>query len=345
MSKTHSIRFFQLSEQKKIIDFISSHWAEDHIFTKHSGLLDWQHRSKKHYNFVGCFNQFNSVEGILGFIPFSHFLSDSEIKTNHICLAIWKVLENTSSKNVGISLLSFLKRELKPSSINSIGINCEVQKIYEAMGYRVSCLNQLFILNKEKSNFDLAKISNQEILKDTVDNQTIYKLKHIDEDQLLNLPFNFEEFSFFNKTKQYFLNRYGRHPIYEYKYQIILDNQETIAALLVTRIAKSSGVEITRIVDSIFFDKDKITSENLSEIFNEYLIKNNQEYIDVICDSSELEIYRSIGFKENTEENFVPNKLEPLIQENSRILYATTLERDIGFHRGDSDQDRPNLII
>ena len=67
------------------------------------------------------------------------------------------------------------------------------------------------------------------------------------------------------------------------------------------------------------------------------------EYMDIICDSLLLGFFRSIGFRDNSKDDFVPNKFEPLVKENSKILYATTLIKDEGFFRGDSDQDRPSL--
>ena len=52
--KRYDIRFCDISEYDKIVNFINNYWQKGHIFTKSKELLDWQHLDKwnNRYNFV-----------------------------------------------------------------------------------------------------------------------------------------------------------------------------------------------------------------------------------------------------------------------------------------------------
>ena len=150
-----NISFCTISDLEKLQQFIHEKWKEKHILAVDKNLIDFQHKSENGYNFVISKNDNNEITAILGFIPLSKFDENLKYKTD-IWLAIWKVNQTIAEPGIGFSLLKWLEKQIQPQSIGSIGINTEVKRIYDILGYKTGVLNQYFILNPNFRNYRIA---------------------------------------------------------------------------------------------------------------------------------------------------------------------------------------------
>lgn len=119
--------------------FISDHWSRGHILSFRKGLMDFQHGTDTGYNFVLGRKQ-GKLVGILGFIPINRY----DVNDNGIWLAMWKSLE----PGMGMGMLKYLENLYHPDSIGAIGINPEVSKLYDTIGYQTGKLTH-YIFNGE----------------------------------------------------------------------------------------------------------------------------------------------------------------------------------------------------
>ena len=141
-------------EIDQVRKFINDKWKENHILSTNKKLLDFQHKNKKNYNFVIAKSK-NKIVSILGFIPTLKYTNQNS-NLIEIWLAIWKTDLESVPPGIGYQLLKWLENYLKPRSIGAIGINPEVKKIYEVLGFTTGIMNQFFILNPNIKKYKIA---------------------------------------------------------------------------------------------------------------------------------------------------------------------------------------------
>lgn len=327
----HEIRFVQIDELEKLQKFISIYWKKDHIFTRNTILLNWQHLDNinKRYNFITAFNKKTKLfDAILGFISPSQF--DIEIPIRDIWLAIWKVSDEKLYPGLGFKLYQFLIMQLRPRSIGILGISEHAYKIYQALKFKTGTLSHLYIPNKQIKKYSIAAINSH---------------NHILKESNSFIQFNEWDQKFFpgmdiypQKTLNYFVNRYLKHPIYKYKIIEIFDNNKPIA-LFVYRKIFIDDRSCLRIVDWVGNLPNNIKIE-----FQRLLELETAEYIDMLCNTEIENKIREMGFlQKDINMEIIPNYFEPYEQKNVTILYAYKASVEYRIFKGDSDQDRPNL--
>jgi hypothetical protein len=345
----YEIRLAQESDGNALVQFIDEHWRKNHIFVTCKELLDWQHldRTRGRYNFViGIERQTQTIHGVLGFIPLSQF--DPEIEIGRLCwMAIWKVRDEARGNKLGRYLLSHLEDTIKPDILSTVAASAMSLPIYRARGYQTGRLSHYFILNPEISDYHLiiTKDSGQSFVtagaQDT--NKRIEKASETDitngtADCFLlqkDLP---------RKSPIYLINRYLRHPIYRYQIYMIRDGMKT-TGVIVTRVCSYGMSRAIRIVDFIG------PSSALSGLQGQWtsLLKNlNAEYLDFFNAGIDDEDLMSSGFtrRETGDGIVIPNYFEPFSKENVEIDYMINAPAGQTYRtvKGDSDQDRPNLL-
>ncbi len=314
--------------------FIHEKWKENHILSVDEKLMDFQHKSKNGYNFVISKNNNNEITGILGFILLSKF--DENLKaTTDIWLAIWKVDEKKAEPGIGFALLKWLEKQIHPQSIGSIGINTEVKRIYDILGYKTGVLKQYFIPNPSIKNYKIANFKKVQT--------PIYKsssasfVKEIKIEDLDHLNFSFNPF----KSKKYIENRYLKH--HYYKYSLFGGYEKNVLnAVFVIRKIVINGSSCLRIVD-IQGDLTKLNS--IYESIISILQNHDSEYIDCLNHGLSENLFSKLGFELRNSETIIPNYFEPFLQENIDTLFAYKSKTpNYVIFKGDSDQDRPNII-
>lgn len=332
------ISFCTESELHSLQEFIHEKWKENHILSFDKELLDFQHKSKDGYNVVISKNKQNQITAILGFIPLSQF--DKSLNNNNdLWLAIWKADTTAASPGVGFTLLKWLEKLFQPSSIGSIGINTEVKKIYDILGYKTGILNHYYILNPNITDCKIAKCEKVEkkLLKSKVVVSSV--VKEITIEQVDNLSFKTNPL----KSLNYIKNRYIEHPYYKYLLLGVYTN-DVLKAIIVARKIKVNQSSCLRIVDiqgdysEIGYIEDELVS---------VLEKYESEYIDCYNYGISKELFCDWGFelRDSDSDLIIPNYFEPFLRENVDILFAyKSTKPDYVIFKGDSDQDRPNVL-
>jgi hypothetical protein len=328
------IRLCDFNEIDKLKEFISTNWKHDHILATNDELLKWQHvdtLTNKLNFIIGYDTLTEQIVGILGFIPLSKFdIHLSEKKD--FWLAIWKV--RSEAKGLGLDLLNFLINTYNPKSIGAIGINQVVRRLYKALKFKTGALNQYYFLNPCTDIYRIAKVINT--LKKSYTNSVykLIKLENIDDNIEINhlfLP---------RKSIEYLRNRYLNHPIYSYQFYGVYLNKRIECILIIRKIIINNSACL-RIVD-IYGDILNIGS--IETEFVRLLNIENAEYIDCLNFGIPQDIFLNLGFSA-PDDNEIPNYFEPFEPVNKKIEFAYLSETDnYIIFKGDSDQDRPNLM-
>jgi len=330
----HQIRICSESEYDKLINFLKEHWKSDHIFVKSKKMLDFQHLNKatKQYNFIIALNEnTQEFDAVLGFIPLSFF--DSNLTQNEFWLAIWKVKDSYKKSGIGLEVLLYFLNTFKPNFIAAVGISADAKKIYKAFKYKLGNLEHFYIKNPHKKDFQIAHFENNENLqKKAVQTKYILKALKLED---LSIKAVFHPL----KSKNFLENRYVKHPFYEYKIYGIFE-KELLKSAFVFRKLEVKEKCCLRIVDWLGnFVPD------LYECFVSLLVEFEAEYIDFFCYVENQKELLDMGFTLKKQGEIVPNYFEPFIKENINLefAYKSKFEPCVIF-KGDSDQDRPNLI-
>ena len=334
------ISFCSDSDLFSLKTFIKTNWDENHIFVRSDLILDYQHKDRKKYNFVIGKNKNNEITGALGFIPPSFF--DKELSSKqYLWLALWKVNLKIASNGLGFRMLHFLESNIKHKIIGAVGINNEVEKLYQALGYSVGSLSHYYQLNHRINRFNIIKILNHNIkVENTLKKSSIDNKCRIKKIEWHKINSNFIT-NFSNKSIDYITKKYKDHPIYNYEiYEVKASNELLLYIIIRKVIVKESNC--IRIIDMIGNFNNKYDLEGCFQ----YLIhKHNSEYIDCYNYGINEDLFYSWGFKrKNKNRIIVPNYFEPFIQKNIKLKFAVKSNSSFYIFKGDSDQDRPNLV-
>lgn len=334
----HDIRICKKTEYEKLISFIRNYWKDNHIFSLSKQVLDFQHLNidNNEYNFIVAVNKkTDNFDAILGFIPMSQY--DKNIETKNIWLAIWKVNKKYATTGIGLQLLLELTKLYKTFSIGIIGISDDAMKIYKAFRYSTGNLMHFFIKNENLSFYTIGDFENFKPANIQEYNKNLI-LSEIDRDDLKNCGIEYKYYP--KKSINYFIEKYVKNKFYFYRlFSFSLENK--ILAIFVSKIITINNSKCMRIIDWIGdFPSDVYIQ------FQELLVKEKCEYIDLMCYVPNYQKIIEMGFY-NLKDNdvIIPNYFEPFIKKNIEINYAYKANVDnYAIFKGDSDQDRPNLL-
>lgn len=329
-----NISFCTNDDFEKLQNFIHEKWKHNHVLAIDKTLFDFQHKSKDRLNFVISKNENNEITGILGFIPISKF--DEELKkSNDLWLAIWKVDENKAEPGTGFSLLKWLEKQIKPQSIASIGINNEVKRIYNVLGYKTGILNQYFIANPTLNEFKISSFKEKYPKLNSIISKSF--LKEISIEDIDKISFNYKPL----KSQEYIKNRYINHPTYKYFLLGAYNNDQLIAFFVIRKIYTNES-SCLRIVD---IQGDLSQLDSLYESIVLLLKESKSEYIDCLNFGLSKELFFKMGFSLRNNEDIIPNYFEPFEKNNIDVFFVYKSKfSDYIIFKGDSDQDRPNII-
>jgi hypothetical protein len=255
------------------------------------------------------------------------------LKNNDIWLAIWKT--KNENPGIGLELLSYIIKTLQPNSIGAIGINQRVKKLYKALNYKTGVLTHYYFQNPNIDNFNILKINIK--LEKKIFLNSKYRIRKLrDCANFSELKHQYKPY----KSIDYIQNRYINHPIYKYQLFGVFLN-DNIRCIFVTRKIIVNNSACIRIVD-IYGDLSGISSIE-SELL-ELLKSENCEYIDCLNFGISSDIFQNLGFSLR-ENMIIPNYFEPFEPVNVDIEFAyLSNNSDYVIFKGDSDQDRPNML-
>jgi hypothetical protein len=329
------IRLCKKNDTNQFQEFINSEWKMNHILATNTELLNWQHYNSltNNFNIVLAYDTLNCIiVGVLGFIPLNQY-DDSLIKNKDLWLAIWKVKEGNTG--IGLELLNYIIYTYQPNTIGSIGINKKVKKLYKALNFKTGVLVHYYFLNPNFNNFQILKISS--IPERKIFESSKYSIRKLDEIYKYS---KLQHHYLPHKSIEYIKKRYINHPIYKYQLYGIFST-DIIKCILVTRKIIINNSACIRIID-IYGNLNNINSI-ASELLN-LLINENCEYIDCLNSGISSDVFFDLGF--SIRENItIPNYFEPFEPVNIDIEFAyLSSTNEYVIFKGDSDQDRPNIL-
>lgn len=335
MSK-YSISICKKEELLELQLYIKKYWKEDHAFVTSLELLKWQHESDFQINYVIARNNLtNNIDGIAGFIPTSHF--DKNLSSNsEFWSAIWSTNEN-AGPGLGMALMKFWWEKYDPTYIGLIGIGPVAKKLWSFLKFDIDYLRHYYYLKTNSANCKIAKTTKIQDSQYLSDNSfCIYEITSLEGIELIH---KYKPV----KTIDYLINRYQKHPIYNYRFFGIYANDELLC-IWVIRKQFVEDASCLRIID-MYGDIRNITS--LSKQMEKLLQDEGSEYIDCLNYGINESVFNSMGFRnlDFDGDEIIPNYFEPFMQKNLKIeLSSKSIYNDYVIFRGDADQDRPNII-
>jgi len=329
-----NIDFCNINEISDLMLFINEKWKENHILSISKELFCFQHLDNERVNFIVAkdFNE-NRIRGILGFIINNKY--DKEIKSKDIWGAIWKVDEEFNTSGLGYLMYKFLMKQFQPNFYGALGVSQVAMDFYRILGYNTGFLNQYYVANNELKEFNICK---SPIIRNNKNSNIVkyYKKQSIDELSLIyeSCPL---------KTFKYFKNRYENHPLYSYDFYHF-EVQDLLKSVMVTRKITVNDSTCIRIVDILGVYNINF---NLQSTFQKILAEEKSEYVDCLNYGMPKEFFLNMGFinLDFDSETIIPNYFEPFEQKNVKIEFAFKTDyENINIFKGDSDQDRPNIL-
>ena len=339
----YTVKKVPSNEVEKLVSFIDNHWKKGHALVKSRSLLDFQHYNKADdtYNFIVAENnETKEYDALVGFIPTSQY--DSKLVENgDYWGAIWKFREDVSNDEINNVAFYIWKRIFKQPFFRSyaaIGISQIAKRIYEVSRIPVAVLNHYYIANESVDSFEIGanlQKGNPGLLQEISSIREI-GIETIDEESIKAVykPF---------KSIEYLKNRYKNHPIYKYNFWGVYTDK--LNAIFVVRKVEVGESSILRVVDVL---GDLSVLGNIYEEIQVKLQESGSEYLDLMNYGIKKEVFSKIGFQIldiEQDDIILPNYFEPFEKRNVaiEIAYKAQYEGYVAF-KGDSDQDRPNVL-
>lgn len=338
MSKkqTSVYRIANIKDYRKVYNFVINNWKKNHYFCRDQSFFKWTYLTKKNFNFAIA--ETNSViVGVLGFINQSKF--DDKLPKNQIFLTL-SVTNKLAKPGSVFKLLETIKKKFKPTLISSSGAwNNKLTKLNKLIGFNVKLMNHYFILGNKKK-FKLTNI--KKYIKHKIFEKKIF-FSQINERNIIKKNNKFFG-KYPKKSLVYLLNRYLKHPIFNYLI-FEISYKKNLKCILVLRQIKIKNSNFFKIIDYI---GDKKNFHLIGSVIKHILMKYKPEFIDIVCRGISKKKLTKLGFKnKNDYKNLIlPDYTSPLVMKNvdikSGVIIKKSFINKILIMRGDGDRDNPS---
>ena len=345
METIYNFSICKKDEVKEVIAFLKTFWNPNHILVKSRELFDWQYFNEQtgSYNFVIARNkQRKEIDCVHGFIPVSKY--DKNNTTGYMWGAIWKVRDDIRVFGLGIAIKCYMNRIFPMSKYLAFGMSGFSIDNHASMGFECGEAEHYFMLNPEKTEFYLCDgvlpyndINYNGDDKFLFEEYSVKDFQKIDDKSIIFKAYN----SF--KSKDFYINRFFKHPWYEYKAYAI--KKDDVKAIVFTRECIVEKSKCLRIVDYVGIHDWLIP---VNGKIKRLLKSNDYEYIDLIIAGENPVTMAMAGFinKKVDSKIIIPNYFEPFLKENVNVYYARYKNSTSTiFYKADGDQDRPNIIM
>ena len=344
----YDVRLCCEDEYEELKQFLKENWKEDHIFVLSKELFDFQHLNKKNrkYNLIiAKEKKTQEIHSIFAFIPTNQY--DEKIKTREMLLwpCLWKSKDGVG-KGLGLIHYHFLKSNFDVETLAGYGLTKVALTINKRLGMTMGKMEHYVMPNYDAEPYLAEGILSFVEKTETAQKDTLY-LQPADKSCLLKESYDNPIFTFNNKYKSrdYFINRFFKHPIYDYNALVITDRKST-KAIMIVRVCAHNEHNCLRILD---YAGDINFLKTVRNQLREYIKKHNYEYIDFIVTGLSEEALKDAGFfnKKEIPQAIVPNYFEPFEKRNIDLYYSykTVLDKPkVIIFKADADQDRPNVL-
>ncbi|WP_440653531.1 hypothetical protein [Candidatus Pelagibacter sp. HIMB1542] len=334
------MKIYKIKKRKRkvLLEFLKKNFKSKHILYKSKKLFDWQYLHKNYYNFFVLETE-KIIKAAQGYIPTSRY--DKNLENDTIFMSIW----SSSEISKGSKLFFYLLKNLKVKLLVGLGGTNESFLFQKLLKFNCGYMKHYFLAAKKKSKKLISpkNFTNEKLFKITNNFTKMTNIKQINE-----IDKNVFTHQYPRKTDKYLINRYLKHPFYNYILYKITNKKKTVG-IFVFRVCKFDNRFAIRIID--FLGEENNFSYGKS-LFLFLLKKYDSEYIDIYSYGIREDILKKSGL-ENVEKYkklklIIPNYFEPFVKKNIKLGYAfkcsSDIKRKVRFFKGDSDLDRPNIL-
>lgn len=343
--QNYDFGFCQKNEINDVLEFIDKYWKKGHAMVVSRQLMDWQHydgENERYLFSIARHKASNEIHALQGFITSNHF--DSNIDKSILWGAIWKTREDVAMPGLGVMVETYALQALDPHTVAGLGKSEHSIKVSKRHGDFVAKTNRYFILNDNISSFTLCETNGAPCgVQRELGNDAFVPIGLEDYkacggrvfDKLL--PY---------KSKAYYINRYFRHPIYQYNVTGIKNIEGDITAIFFWRFCDYSNAKCIRIVDYIG-DGSELKG-NLHN-FQNLLYETEAEFVDFIQYGFPKQFFLDGGWVDISDTKAIlAHYFEPFVLKNIELDFnfkSKDAAMSPMIFKGDADQDRPNIII
>lgn len=329
-------------EIDEVVSFIDTYWKKGHALVKSRLLLDWQYKNYKNhtYNFIIARSKdTNKIHAIEGFIPTTQF--DDSIKNAMTWGTIWKSIPEVAPLGLGFVVKQYREEVFGTKYNCEVGISPDALKYNTQLGNAVYSLTNWYIVNPLKKDFNLIEtVCKKSEIPNNSRSKVNYRMMDISDWNRVMDSLIIPEY----KSGLYYVNRYFKHPIYKYYSILLSDMASSGHEVIFYRIAEHDGNKCIFIVD--YIGDGTLISES-QDVLITLMKENDAEYILFPCYGVPDCYLKKAGFVSRKQINdIIPIYYEPFVKQNVEILCASRNSSvDWCSFKGDSDQDRPNIIV
>lgn len=316
------------------------------MFVHRPEVFRWQHEAAEgRVNMVvAADDDSGALVGVLGFIPTGHF--DRALGDHDLALAIWKIDERHAPPGVGLQLLKFLQREVRPRLIVAIGTSEMVRPIYRVLGYTQGVMAHAALFDPARlDSLSIADVPPSSRVRVPTASETAVALRRLDEtpdETLEEAILAAGEFITPPKSLAYVHQRYVEHPWFDYEVRSVVVAGETVGAI-VWRVVEAAGSRVLRVVDVV---GDASWIEHGTTALLAEIRAADAEYLDIVHHGLDTSALLRAGFVDRASdpELIIPNYFAPFERRNVDLWFAFRADAPdrVRFFRADTDQDRPN---
>ena len=326
------VKFLQKKDIEKFQKLVDSYYKKNHILAKSKKVINFYYNffDKNKLFIIGLFDKDDSLLSAMGLMPYKNW---DEKLNNDYHIAFWvKKSELINS----LWLFRFIFNNINPNFLATSGINLKTSgKIFQKFG-KIRNFDNHYIKNIKSKNFFFQKLTNKPTKCFAHNQLTMTSKNYIDKlPPYLHRP---------KKTIKYFKNKYFKNPFYDY-FCLNFYYKKKLQFFFICRelIIKKYKVSLVRVVDFYGVIKKKY---NINLSLQEFLYKNNYEYIDFVSVGLRREL-ESLGFSKKKNKDFLPELFEPYNHREGNRNYCILKNKykaNIVLVKGDGDGDRPNLL-
>lgn len=318
-----------------IMQFLDEHWLKGYALAHNRDLFNWQFvRGDKVNIWIGVDDDNKKMYAMQGGIIYRS--GDHADVSGMLWIAI-----KSNNPLLAMEVGDAMYKELCPRNTFSIGLLKDAVKVLKRVGKKIVYCDHYYRL-ADKEQYEIAVIKEKIIphvqdygytLKEFTDLSTFKEI--ITEKTLIE--------SSPSKDYNYIEWRYWNHPVFNYHKWFICDNEGKKVSVLITREENYNNCKTCKIID---YYGDENSFSKIGKEIDRIMIDNRYEYIDVYSYGISEQVYKSAGFIkcDASSQNIITNLFQPYVAQNTDLALIEPVENTRLF-RGDSDQDKPRLIL
>lgn len=342
----YDIRFCASDDWPALRKFLRTHWSALHPYVTSPEFERWQQVDPvtgRHNFALAAHRGSGAIHGVQAFLSPSHF--DPAIPVCDLWPGLWSAAPG-AAPGLGSEITRFLVRELRARSVGSLGLSHNTQTILPRLGYTMGVMDRHFVLNPDVASYRLVgepARAPRPPAESTLPPGEMHEIGPEEVEAFAAASIDFRGVLPL-KSPAYLRNRYARHPWYRYRFHAVR-SPDSGAGLIVTRTAEADGA---RAIRAISFCGDEHAWTGAAAGLRRLVREENAEFLDVLSCGVDTACLRQAGLFPHCAADplVLPHYFEPLERRNKDLAYGFVVPSGVRYRmfKGDSDQDRPNLI-